>query len=158
MKDLKSKSYESFVWVGNRQLDSRFTFEINGGMINLILHSRGGAGKNRRNGDYAPAFELLLKRMATAGTLIREIAVQRALGETRPLEERKLLRQHERPINVALIHNIRSLRIKIGLDGKNIKDNPNTQGGNPTKRLVISLDNPTGYDFEDLLILFSGKG
>jgi len=149
-----SKSIESGIWSSDgRKLDSKFTLEVTNGNFNLILHARGGS----LNSEYLPALELLLLRLSEVGALIAEITLQRT-NETRPLSERRLLREYPRPVRLAKFE-IPSLRRQITREASRIRDDATSQrsGGNPTKRLLISLKDAAGYDFEGLLQLLSGN-
>ncbi len=123
--------------------------------FHLILNSRGGAGEKSRNADYTYGLELLLHRMLENTLLIQEIAVERAQKETRPLAERQLLKQYTRPINIAHFHDVKELRSKIAKDMTEIKENPESKGGNPTKRLLIVLQN-TDHHLDELFSIFKG--
>ena len=151
--DGNDQSIESGIWSGDgRKVDSKFTLEVTNGNFNLILHARGGS----LNSEYLPALELLLLRLSEVGALIAEITLQRK-NETRPLSERKLLREEPRPVWLARFE-IPSLRRQITSEASRIRDDTTSQGsGNPTKRLLISLKDAAGYDFEGLLQLLSGN-
>jgi hypothetical protein len=152
--DRKDQSIESGIWSGDgRKLDSKFTLEVTNGNLNLILHARGWS----LNSEYLPALELLLQRLSEVGALIAEITLQRK-NETRPLSERRLLREYPRPVRLAKL-DLPSLRRQITREASRIRDDTTSQGsgGNPTKRLLISLKDAAGYDFEGLLQLLSGN-
>ncbi|CAC9517914.1 hypothetical protein [uncultured Gammaproteobacteria bacterium] len=124
------------------------------GYSGLVMESRGGAkgGVNERNTDYLLALEVILLRIFKLN--IRTIKVflvsKNALKIWPSMAQRAL--EVEGSTDIKLSPNTKELKKLICKAQKDKKKNPNSQGGNPTKKKFIStnLDDPRQWEFVGL--------
>lgn len=104
----------------------------------LFLEARGGRkGENARNPDYYLALEIILKRLYEMQ--VKEIRVFRS-SLIKPfsdwkIEEREIFIENNNRIKLTNDH--LKLRQAICTAQSKFKTDPNTKGGNPTKRIFI---------------------
>lgn len=132
------------------ELDAPFTLESATRGLDLIIASRGGAGKGPptgRNVDYEKGVELLLSRLAQWRVLLHGVSVDSTVARKLPLEARRLgLRDFSFPLELGAVTDIRSLRLDIRRATIAFAQPEGTIGGNPTKRLRLHLDWPAARD------------
>lgn len=104
----------------------------------LILHSRSGArgGPDVRNTDYAPAFRLILKRIAGADLPITGIWVDSARVQDLPLADRLVLSSGELARDPEGSFSLASRRMGLVASARA------RSGGNRNKRLRIGVATP----------------
>lgn len=126
----------------NEVLNSSVSIQEIDGVFGLVMESRGGAkGKpNERNTDYFHALDALLTRLRNRGLdKIRiHIVSSKALNIWRP-EERAIEVEGSRDISLKGV-DLKRLRGKISKAQQEKKENPNSKGGNPTKRILIEAN------------------
>ena len=127
-----------------RELDAIFSIEDAGdGIVRLILESRGGADggpKPARNADYAPALELLLRRLGERGALVQGVEVYSNVTKKWPPADRKIwASSFPMPIDLATVTDFAKLRRELGRASAALGRQGSQTGGNPTKRLRFSL-------------------
>jgi len=132
------------------ELDARFMLERTTGAIDLIVASRGGAGKataTGRNIDYEKGVEILLSRLAQWQVVLDGVSVDSTVAQRLPMEARRLAaRGFQFPLELAAVTSIRSLRLDIRRATIAFGQPEGAIGGNPTKRLRLHLDWPAAKD------------
>lgn len=124
----------------NKPIDATFDCEDFEGEPTIVFHSRGG-GEVPRNTEYGRGLDVLLERLRTHGIKIMRIAVETLATRTVPLEERVIhLQDNPYPIDLALNHNVRGFRERLGQAvAETARKKGAKGGGNATKRLRIWL-------------------
>jgi 5-methylcytosine-specific restriction enzyme A len=132
------------------ELDARFTLEPATRGLDLIIASRGGAGRatpTGRNIDYEKGVEILLSRLAQWQVVLHGVSVDSTVARRLPLEARRLaVRSFSFPLELVAVANIRSLRLDIRRATIAFGQPEGAIGGNPTKRLRLHLDWPAARD------------
>ena len=109
------------------------------GYTGLVMESRSGAKKsvNERNTDYMPALEAILSRLFKfgVGTIKVFLVSRNALRIWSSMDERAL--KIENSINIRLSSNVKELKGLICKAQKDKKENLDSKGGNPTKKILI---------------------
>ncbi len=112
------------------------------GCFGLVIESRGGAkhSVNERNTDYILALETILSRLFKLNVeSIKVFLISKdALKIWRSMEERAL--KIENATDIKLSSNIVALRGLICKAQRNKRKNPDSKGGNTTKRILISAN------------------
>lgn len=128
--------------MGN-ELDAIFSVEPSQSGAFLILESRGGGeGGPRppRNADYASAFELLLQRLGQDAATLTDIEVYSDVTRRLPIEQRRIsASSFPLPLNLATLRETARFRHEIGRASAALGREPGKIGGNPTKRLRLTL-------------------
>jgi 5-methylcytosine-specific restriction protein A len=128
------------------ELDAHFTLERLARGIDLIVASRGGAGKATpagRNIDYEKGVEILLARLAQRRAVLDGVSVDSAVARRLPPEVRRLAAQgFQFPLELSAVTQIRALRLDIRRSVVAFGQPEGAIGGNPTKRLRLHLDWP----------------
>jgi hypothetical protein len=142
------------------QLDAEFEVERTEAGFDIIFHSRGGSDEKARNSKYAPALRLVLRRMAAHGYVLQD-ARNASTGINRSPDQRRLhLRGHSYPIELAEVPGVKELQGDLG-DALAAFDRPahKKSGGNPTKRLRLSVTPPgsQGVSMEAFETLLAGR-
>lgn len=143
-----------------RELDAIFTVEpaVNG--MYLTLESRGGADggpRPARNADYAPAMELLLRRLGLQGAVITGIEVYSGVTQHWPAEDRQVnLVEFPLPIQLGASFNVKAFRLQLGRASAAMGRPDGAAGGNRTKRMRFRLQwsqasGRTAVELEELL-------
>ncbi|AKH69276.1 HNH endonuclease [Spongiibacter sp. IMCC21906] len=126
----------------NEVLNASVSIQEISGVFGLVMESRGGArGKpNERNTDYFPALDALLVRLRNRGLdKIRiHIVSSKALTIWNP-GERTIEVDGNRDIFLKGT-DLKDLRGKISKAQQEKKEDPNSKGGNPTKRILIEAN------------------
>jgi hypothetical protein len=132
------------------ELDARFILERATAGVDLIVASRGGAGKATpagRNIDYEKGVEVLLSRLARWQVVLGGVSVDSTVAQRLPPEARRLsARSFPFPLELAAVTNIRALRLDIRRATVAFGKPEGAIGGNPTKRLRLHLDWPAARD------------
>jgi hypothetical protein len=148
------------------ELDAVFTIELSPTGFDLLLESRGGSDRQpggSRNKDYAPALTLLLERMAGHNMLLQDaqIASTRTVGML-PDQRRLNLSGFSYPIMLSTLGSANDLRLEMGRASAAFGRTPGKSGGNPTKRLRLSINwlNVSGMSAADLeaMLALPGRG
>lgn len=112
------------------------------GCFGLVIESRGGAKNsvNERNTDYILALEAILSRLfkLNVGTVKIFLVSRNAFTIWSSMEERAL--KIENSIDIKLSSNVKRLKGLICKAQKDKKENPNSKGGNSTKKILISAN------------------
>lgn len=123
-------------------LNASVSLQTIDGVFGLVMESRGGArGKpNERNTDYLPALDVLLKRLSNRGvdSIRVHIVSSRAIVVWKQ-EERAIQIQGITELPLAGV-NLKELRRKISKAQQEKKENPESKGGNPTKRILLEAN------------------
>ena len=123
----------------NVVLNSSVSIQEIDGVLGLVMESRGGAkGKpNERNTDYFHALDALLSRLRSRGldSIRIHIVSSRSLNIWKP-DERTIEIEGNRDISLKDI-DLKDLRGKISKAQQEKKEDPKSNGGNPTKRILI---------------------
>src|SRR5690606_24734054 len=100
-----------------RELNAGFAIERTPRGVDLIVASRGGAGKGTpagRNIDYEKGIEILLGRLAHWRVGLDGVSVDSALAQRRPPGARRLTTSgYAFPLDLAAVADIRALRLDI---------------------------------------------
>jgi len=147
-----------------RELDSIFSVEPTSGGVYLILESRGGPTGERppRNSDYAKALELLLNRLGQESAVLTDVEVYSRETIPLPVEERRIeAPDFPRPLTLGSLTDAERERFRNQLGSASAalgRPPEKTSGGNPTKRLRLTLAWPAavGRNKEDLEIHLAG--
>lgn len=127
-----------------RELDATFSIEdTDDGIVRLVLESRGGAagGPGARNMDYAPALELLLRRLGRRRAVLQDVEVFSSVTSTWVPEMRKITApSFPFPLPLEEVKDFARLRNELGRASAALGRAPGQSGGNPTKRLRFFLD------------------
>lgn len=142
------------------ELDAKFEVERTGAGFDIIFHSRGGSKEKARNREYAPALRLVLRRMADHGYVLQD-AQNASTGIDRSPDQRRLhLRRHSYPIDLAALPGVEELQGDLG-NALAAYDRPahKKSGGNPTKRLRLSVTPPAsgGVSTDAFETLLAGR-
>lgn len=109
------------------------------GYSGLVMESRGGTRKsaNERNTDYILALEAILSRLfkLNIGTIKVFLISKNALKIWTSMEKRAL--EIDNSIDIKLSSNVKELKGLICKAQKDKKENPNSIGGNSTKKILI---------------------
>ncbi|BAS67129.1 HNH endonuclease [Bathymodiolus septemdierum thioautotrophic gill symbiont] len=109
------------------------------GRSGLVIESRGGTrnSANERNTDYILALETVLSRLfkLNVGTIRVFLVSKNAFRIWSSMEERAL--EIESSIDIELSSNIQELKGLICKAQKDKKENPDSKGGNSTKKILI---------------------
>lgn len=126
----------------NEMLNASVSLQTIDGVFGLVMESRGGArGKpNERNTDYLTALDALLQRLSDRGvdSIRVHIVSSRAMAVWEP-EARAIQIEGKTEIPLAGV-NIKELRKKISKAQQEKKENPESKGGNPTKRILLEAN------------------
>lgn len=148
------------VRIGQRKLDAVFEVGGNGQSFKVVLHSRGGtAGAgNARNLDYLPALICLLERLQAMEAVITSIEVVSGRTKHLPLDQRRLdLGVYSYPIALAAVPDVTALKAVICYAQTKVGQRPGSKGGNPTKRIAISVMVPEPATADDLAAVLEGR-
>lgn len=136
----------------NEILNSSVSIQSIDGVFGLVMESRGGAkGKpNERNTDYFYALDTVLNRLLSNGIEVVRIHIvsSRALEIWSP-DDRIIEIDGKLDIPLKGI-DLKELRGKISKAQQEKKENPESKGGNPTKRILIEAD-LTAKDWKDIV-------
>lgn len=125
-----------------RELDAQVSISSIDNMHGLILESRSGKNKNNcaRNTDYFEALEIILRRLQILSVKVIRISLvsKRALNFFTK-EKRALQYDGSSDINLKNC-DVVVLRKWICNEISKIKENDNSKGGCPTKRIIINAD------------------
>jgi len=128
------------------ELDARFVLERTTCAVDIIIASRGGAGKATaagRNTQYEKGVEILLGRLAQWQVILNGVSVDSTVAQLLPMEARRLAaRGFQFPLELAAVTDIRSLRLDIRRATIAFGQPEGAIGGNPTKRLRLHLHWP----------------
>jgi predicted restriction endonuclease len=136
----------------NKLLNSVVTFKKYDEISGLVLESRSGAKKSKsiRNPDYLSALEIILDRLKNRydiGTIKIYLISKPYLLKSSKERAIKI----DGKTNITITSNdVKELRLKISKAVANKKENSDTKGGNPTKRILISA-NLEEYKWNDLV-------
>ena len=125
----------------NEILDSTVSLEKYDEILCLVLESRGG-GKGtplERNTDYNESLDTVLSRLKNHNIKLIKIYLASRLSKNKSTELRIVTVDGKNEIDFRNYKPV-ELRLKIGRFLADIKDNPNSKGGNRTKRILISAD------------------
>ena len=127
------------------ELDAIFRIEpLDDGGVYLVLESRGGGeGGPRppRNADYAPALDLLLRRLGQRDATLRNVEVFSNVTSKWPAAERKIAAaSFPLPVKLGAVSDFTRLRHELGRESAALGRPPGKTGGNPTKKLRLLLD------------------
>lgn len=113
-------------------LDCTFELGKDQNKHGLILHSRSG----RNNSQYNDGLEIILNRLKKLGfTFVDIFIISNELIKIFTQKQRQILIDNQ---SIFLnVDDINKLRKKIGSVQKDIKTNPKTKGGNPTKKILL---------------------
>ena len=129
------------------ELDATFSIEVLHDDISLIFEARGGTrgSASARNTEYAAGLEVVLARLKVENAVIRDILVDSSTVRELPAEERRLVLRGNRvyPITLGAENDIHEVRLAIS-DAQARVGRPDDAGGggNPTRRLRLSLGFP----------------
>lgn len=130
------------VSVNNEVFNASVSIQTIDGYFGLVMESRGGAknSANERNTDYTLALEAILSRLFTLNikTIKVFLVSNNAFKIWQSMQERVL--KIENSIDINLYSDIKTLRKSIGKAQQNKKHNPQSQGGNSTKRILINAN------------------
>ena len=136
------------------------TFEVSQlPVFDLVFHHKAGARDSPRsvNADYHEALETLLARLASVRATILGIAVDSAIAQELPPDEREL--RLDFPIALSADTDTASLRLDITRAQKPIARRPDAKpgGGNDQKRIRLTLTVPDAVgDFDSLVNVLVG--
>jgi 5-methylcytosine-specific restriction endonuclease McrA len=135
----------------NIELDAEVNIDNDGTFLGLFLESRGGKlGDRARNPDYYQGLDLILKRLYERN--VKEIRVfissLKLPISAWNLKDRELFLKTREPIKLSSDYS--RLRKEICNAQSKLKRNPNTKGGNPTKRIFI-YTNIEATEWENLI-------
>jgi hypothetical protein len=126
-------------------LDAEFSVVQDGGRLDLILESAGGASADRpaRNTDYRTTLDALLARLRGLEAVIVDAVVDsRYTRQARiPAAERRLI---DSPIHLVDVDDLEVLRLQLTSRQTHVGQAPDARGGNSTKRIRLQLTVP-GY-------------
>ena len=123
----------------NIELDSEYKIEQIDGVKGLILESW---GPSTRNPDYNEALDIILERLTKLHVPYISInVISKSLLKALPEpEQRQISINGTSQINLIGI-DAKKLRLEIGQQQANLKVNPETKGGNRTKRILLHNPN-----------------
>lgn len=111
--------------------------------IAIVLESRGGGG---RNPDYNERLRQILGRLASISARISDATVESTRAQGLALAQGRLqMAAFPYPIRLRPMQDVESLRFAIGRAQVSIAQSPGARGGNPTKKIRIAVDLPSGY-------------
>ncbi|WP_051335372.1 HNH endonuclease [Methylocapsa acidiphila] len=151
MKPLDDKGHE---------LDAIFTVEPAPDGAYLVIESRGGGeGGPRppRNADYALGLELLLRRLGQESAKLTDVEVYSNVTRNWAAERRRISApSFSFPLDLAALGNLERFRHELGRESAALGRKPGKKGGNPTKKLRLTLQWPdaigrTAGELEDRL-------
>lgn len=123
------------------ELDANFDLEISGSQIEILWESRGGSDhgpRQSRNKDYAPAIEILFKRLGMLNLMIDEIQIASSVALKKEPNNRTLFIQ-DFPYPLEMKHiDEHELRLALGRASAAFGRKGN-YGGNPTKKILIKV-------------------
>lgn len=143
-----------------RELDALYTIEPTPTGALLTVESRGGGrGGPRppRNEDYASALALLLSRLGEEGATLTDVEVYSRDTRDLPIADRRIFApSFPLPYSLATLTQPDRLRLELGRAAAALGRAPGRTGGNPTKRLRLTLAWPgavgrTAGELEDRL-------
>ncbi len=121
----------------NEVLNASVSIQDIEGHFGLVIESRGGAkGKsNERNTDYLPALDTVLSIISKTHTKIIKVFIVSAKAlKIWTMEERALEIDGSRNIDLST-YDLKALRGLLCKAQQNKKENPESKGGNPTKKI-----------------------
>jgi 5-methylcytosine-specific restriction protein A len=134
------------------RLNAKFAISTYKGGFDLVLESGGGSPKGSsetRNGDYTPAFRLLLDRMAKNGMHLDGVQVDSKPARQLPEHQRQISpRGYSLPIELATVADPEHLRMRIGAAAAAFGRELGKSGGNNTKRLRLQIGWPAAFKME----------
>ncbi|AYW90040.1 HNH endonuclease [Yersinia pseudotuberculosis] len=139
----------------NIEINASFSIESIDGIFGLVLESRGGAkGKsNERNTEYTTALDIILSRLQQYEIETIQVSIVSSMALKLWLaQERLLIIDNNSSININS-YSIPELRRKLCRAQELFKSNPDSKGGNGTKRIIIS----TSLNENEWMMLAQGK-
>lgn len=130
-------------------LSATASIKIIDGITGIVLKSRGGTegSQNERNIQYLPALDAILARLSKlSNTVTIHVVSTRAMKIWGNMDDRSIG-------EIKIDGNIALARSIITSSVQNKKENPNSKGGNPTKRILISAN----ISDDKLQYLITGK-
>lgn len=129
-----------------REVDALFSVEPTATGAYVIIESRGGADggpKPARNKDYARGLELLLQRLGAEGAILTEVEVYSRVTREWPETQRRLSApRFPLPIDLSAMTEHQAFRHELGRASTALGRKPGATGGNPTKKLRLTLEWP----------------
>lgn len=119
------------------ELNAQFDIDIIDNQLGLILNSRG----QKRNSDYNPALELILKRLKDANisnVIIKIVSRNLLANMPNPLD--RTIKLNGKSVISLRVENMNQLRKEIGKEIAQLKMDKTTAGGNSTKRIQLVSD------------------
>ncbi len=128
---------------------AKFEVGLRDGAISVLFESAGGAPKKpggvSRNADYAPALELIFRRLAQLGARLDDAYV-----DSKETRAKKLTRDQCRlelpdwsyPVQIAQVEDFDAFRKKVTAAQRFIGKADKTKGGNERKRVRVQLTIP----------------
>ena len=121
--------------VTGEELNAEYLLESFQGVQGLILESW---GPSLRNPDYSAAMEILLSRLQQSGvSSISVNVISRDLVKALPNFDNRAIRLYGTASLPLSQGTARDIRIAIGAQQAQLKVDPNTKGGNRTKRVLL---------------------
>lgn len=136
------------------KLNANFSLEGSGSRFDLILHSRGGTKDDEiqaRNSDYIPGLEVILTRLGQAGACLVDAVVDSSTVKNLTAAGRRMeMPSFRYPIQLQGVSDIAQLRAEMGSAQPGIGQAPGAKGGNPTKKIRLTLLLPTPWELAQL--------
>lgn len=130
-----------------RELDAIFSVDPTPEGAYVILESRGGStgGRPPRNEDYAKGLELLLTRLGMNSATLIDVEVYSGVTKKWPIADRLIgSSSFSFPLPLASLTDKSRFRNELGVASAALgRSLEKTSGGNPTKRLRLTLEWPS---------------
>jgi Domain of unknown function (DUF3883) len=138
-------------------MDAKFSIEER--PFSLVYESAGGkTGVNARNRDYRTGLLLILRRLATAGTVIAEVRVDSVVTRRLSRDEQRVeLRRHPAPVVLAEVSDFDDLRRDISTAARAPGAREGSSRGGSSRRLRFELT-PGHWNAAELERMVSGGG
>lgn len=132
-------------------IDATFRVEMLDGLPTIVFESRVGARgtKQARNTEYAEGLRLTLERLAAAGTVLADTALDTRETQDASIKDRRLDVGQPFPITIT---DADALQRALGSAQERIGKAPGTKGGNATRRIRLWVG---GVDVATPLVLAS---